>query len=211
MTWIYYLVRLPIGLLYKTLFLSWGGEGKKYLPRGGAILASNHGSSADPILVSCYHHKPVRYLAKEELFSNRFKRFILNGTASIPLKRGSSDRIAFESALAHLEKGHWVGMFPEGTRNNGRSLRRPHTGVIRLALIAKVPIIPIGISGSHRAWPKGSRFPRPFSKIRVKFGKPWKVPEHPEGGDYTYEELRGLADILLYDKIEPLIDKELGL
>jgi 1-acyl-sn-glycerol-3-phosphate acyltransferase len=74
--------------------------------------------------------------------------------------------------------------------------------------MADVPIIPVGISGGTRAWPKG-RGPKAFEKVRVKIGKPWYVPKPEEEREYTYEELKELSRYLLFDLIEPLWNKSM--
>ncbi len=206
MPYLYIIARIIVCPIFLTFMRAWRPIGKENLPKGGMIMAANHTSAADGILLNSQMFRPVRFLAKEELFSSPFKRFIMNGVAQVPLKRGSSDRIAFSKAIEHLHKGHIVGIFPEGTRNDGKSLKKPHTGVVRLALLADVPIIPVGISGSLKAWPKGRLFPKFGKKVILRYGKPWKVPK-PEGKmDYTYEELRSLSEHLMDERIRPLID-----
>jgi len=130
----------------------------------------------------------------------------MKGVGTIPIKRGAHDTEAFKHAVKALNNGAYVGIFPEGTRGNGIELLQPHTGVIRLALLADVPIIPVGLSGAKKSWPKGRYLPRFGKKIWVKIGDPWYVPKPPEGQEYSYEDLKILAEELMFDRIKPLID-----
>jgi 1-acyl-sn-glycerol-3-phosphate acyltransferase len=189
-----------------TIFRSWRKEGNRDLPSGGLIFAANHNSNAEGPLLNTIRFKPVRFLGKQELFDKPLHGFIQKGLGTIPIKRGKSDNIAMEKAVLALKKGKWIGIFPEGTRGDGRTLGDAHTGVIRLALMADVPIIPVGISGGTKAWPKGRR-PRLFKKVHVKIGEPWKVPQPSSGGQYSYDALKELAGELLYERIGELWDR----
>ena len=208
MSFLFYILRPTLTLYYKTVMMAWRPDGLDNIPKKGAILAANHTSSADGVLMNSYLWKPVRFLAKEELFSNPIKNFVMKGVGQIPIKRGGSDREAFQEAIHFLNRGSYIGIFPEGTRGDGKKFRDPHTGAIRLALISGAPIVPVGISGGLKAWPKGSFHPRFFKKVRVRFGKPWKVKEKEDGTDYSYEELKELSRSLLFDRIRPLLDDE---
>lgn len=206
MAWLFYIVWPFVSSFFKTIFLSWRKKGLKKLPEGGLIFAANHNSNAEGALLNTIRYRPVRFLGKEELFKKPIHGFIQRGLGTIPLKRGKSDKAAMEKAVNALKNGKWIGIFPEGTRGDGRELGEAHTGVIRLALMADVPIVPVGISGGTRAWPKGKK-PRLFKKVHVLIGDPWKVPPPPEGREYTYDELKRLAEELLYDRIGTLWDR----
>ena len=206
MVYLFVLARILVSPIFLTFMRSWKPIGKKNIPKGGLIMAANHTSSADGVLLNSHMYRPVRFLAKEELFSTPFKKFIMIGVAQVPLKRGATDRIAFSRAIEHLHKGHIVGIFPEGTRGDGKTLRKPHTGVIRLALLANVPIVPVGISGGLRSWPKGRFFPKFGKKVTVRYGKPWHIPKPDGEREYSYEELRELSEILMNEKIKPLVE-----
>ncbi len=207
MTWLYHIVTPPLICYFKTMFRAWKRpESLGALPEGGIIFASNHCSNAEGPMMAAYLDRPVRFLAKQELYEKAHSRFFFKGIGSIPVKRGRSDLKALENAVAALKKGHYIGIFPEGTRGDGRSLLEPHTGVIRLALFSGAPIVPMGISGGHLAWPKGRLFPRYGVKVTVRFGEPWHVPEPPAGREYSYDELKKLARELLFERIASLMD-----
>ncbi len=181
-------------------------EGKENIVEGGVIFAANHVSNAEGVLLNSIRYRPIRFLGKEELFKTPIGRIINGGLGTIPIKRGKSDNEALIKAVDALKEGKRIGIFPEGTRGNGKELGKPHTGVIRLALMADVPIIPVGISGGSRAWPRG-KSPKLFRKVYVRIGEPWYVPKPAGGREFSYEELRELSEYLLYQLIEPLWDK----
>ncbi|MGA1872753.1 MAG: lysophospholipid acyltransferase family protein [Thermoplasmatota archaeon] len=206
MTWFFYL-GWPIGYpFFRLTFRLWKIEGRERIPKGGKIYAVNHCSNAEGPILNLLHLKPVKFLGKSELFRYPHQKLVMKGLGTIPIKRGKSDKAALENAVKALKKGDYIGIFPEGTRGDGRTLNPPHTGVIRLALLADVPIIPVGISGAKRAWPKGRILPRFGRKVWVKIGYPWYVPKPPPGNEYSYEELKELANELMYERIGPLID-----
>jgi 1-acyl-sn-glycerol-3-phosphate acyltransferase len=206
MAWLYYIVWPFVASYFKTIFRCWRVEGRKNLPKEGAIFAANHVSNAEGPILNALRYRPVRFLGKSELFQKSLNGFIMRGVGTIPIIRGGSDIEAFSFAVSALKKGKWIGIFPEGTRGNGRELQEPHTGVIRLALLADVPIIPVGFSGGTKAWPKGSG-PKPFNKVYVKIGEPWRVPKPSDGREFTYEELKELARYLMFELIGPLWDR----
>ncbi|HHD15352.1 MAG TPA: 1-acyl-sn-glycerol-3-phosphate acyltransferase [Euryarchaeota archaeon] len=208
MSWLYYLAWPIVAPIFKTMFLCWKVEGKENMVKKGAIFAANHVSNAEGPILNALRYRPVRFLGKEELFHKPFSRIILKGVGTIPIKRGKSDKIAFEKALLALKRGNWIGIFPEGTRGNGRELGDPHTGAIRLAMLADVPIVPVGFSGGTKAWPKGG-WPKPFRKVNVRIGPPWKVPRPEDGREPTYAELKELARYLMFELIQPLVDFDL--
>lgn len=208
MAWLFYIVHPFVATFFKTIFRAWRIEGRKNIQKEGAIYASNHNSNAEGILLNSIRYRPIRFLGKAELFSNPFKNLIMSGLGTIPVQRGKSDKIAFKTAVEALQNGKSIGIFPEGTRGNGHELLKPHTGVIRLAVLSGVPVVPVGISGGTRAWPKG-KMPRFFKKVKVKIGEPWQVPVPSDGRDFTYEELKELAEYLMYELIDPLLERSM--
>ncbi|MBN1389937.1 MAG: 1-acyl-sn-glycerol-3-phosphate acyltransferase [Candidatus Thermoplasmatota archaeon] len=208
MAWLYYIVYPAVSFYFRMAFRIWKIPGREKIPKGGKIYAANHCSNAEgPILNLIHYMRPVRFLGKSELFENPVKNVIMRGVGTIPLKRGGSDSAALENAVKALKKGQFIGIFPEGTRGNGKDLRSPHTGVIRLALMADVPIVPVGISGAIRSWPRNRIIPKFGKKVWLTIGEPWYVPKPPPGHEYTYEELKGLANELMYERIGRLIDR----
>jgi len=118
------------------------------IPEGGVILACNHISDLDPPVLAAASTRPVYFLAKKELFQNRLVGAILRGFKAYPLDRSKGDLAAIKRALGLLKEEKVLGIFPEGTRVKGAQLGKPHNGAAFLAVQAKVPIVPVAISGT---------------------------------------------------------------
>jgi 1-acyl-sn-glycerol-3-phosphate acyltransferase len=125
--------------------------GREHIPSGGVILAANHRSFLDPFAIGCCNPRPVYFVAKRELFKNPVIGWFLNCMGAFPVRRGESDEESVETALALLERGQAVVIFPEGTRIRSGSLAKPKRGVGRLALQSGAPVVPIAITGSEHA------------------------------------------------------------
>ena len=148
-------------------------HGLKNIPsRGGFILASNHLSNLDPMLLGIASGRRLNYLAKESLFKNWFFSFFLYQVGAFPIKRGSSDVGAIKEALKRLKRGGGMVIFPEGTRRktkDGTKSVQPGIGLV--AAKSGVPVIPAFILNSEKVMPTGSKFIKP-ARITVSFGKP---------------------------------------
>src|SRR3954464_2684374 len=125
--------------------------GREHIPSGGVILAANHRSFLDPFVIGCCLPRPIYFVAKRELFKNPILGWFLNCMGAFPVKRGESDEESVATALALLEGGQAVVIFPEGTRISAGSLAQPKRGVGRLALQSGAPVVPIAITGSEHA------------------------------------------------------------
>jgi len=147
--------------------------GREHLPSGGLILAANHRSFLDPFLIGCCVRRPIYFVAKRELFANRLQGWFLNCLGAFPVRRGESDEESVDTALALLERGEAVVIFPEGTRIRHGSVDRPKRGVGRLALESGAPVVPVAVTGSEHAR-RGWVF-RPV-KVKVRCGRPLTFP-----------------------------------
>jgi 1-acyl-sn-glycerol-3-phosphate acyltransferase len=146
-------------------------SGRQYLPKGkGFILVSNHVSNLDPIVLGVACPRNVYFMAKEELFSNRFFGWVLRHVHAFPLKRKGADLSAIRTAIKKVNSGGVILIFPEGTRSTDGKLGPGHEGVGFLADKLNAPVIPAFIKGTEIALPKGSSSIRP-AKISVRFGK----------------------------------------
>jgi 1-acyl-sn-glycerol-3-phosphate acyltransferase len=186
---------LPARLLFATRRI-----GHKRLPKKGAvILASNHVSNIDPVLVVLSMRRPIFHLAKHTLFKNWFTRGFfeyLGGQISVDRDRGGNEA-AFEAGKAVLARGLALGIYPEGVRSYDGLLTAGRTGVARLALLTGSPIYPVAIDGTFRVWPRGQRFPRLFRRTRVIVGDPIPV-ERDEQAAGDPRRLRELTDRVMY-------------
>jgi 1-acyl-sn-glycerol-3-phosphate acyltransferase len=111
-------------------------EGKDNVPsQGGVILAANHLSMLDPIVVGCAIDRPVRFMAKRELFDNPLLRMLARSLGAFPVRRGKDDKDAFRRALEVLRNDEVLGIFPEGTRSLDGRLQRAYSGAAVLATL----------------------------------------------------------------------------
>jgi putative phosphoserine phosphatase/1-acylglycerol-3-phosphate O-acyltransferase len=142
--------------------------GTDSVPRaGGVILAANHRSYFDAValaLVARDLDRPVRFLAKQELFSVGVAGWVLRAIGGIPVDRASRSRAPLDAAEASLRAGEVVVILPEGTIPRGEAARDPvlhgRTGVARLAAATGAPVVPVGLWGTERVWPREARFPQ---------------------------------------------------
>jgi 1-acyl-sn-glycerol-3-phosphate acyltransferase len=151
---------------------------------GGVILAGNHESYVDPVLIAMGPWRHVHFMAKAELWDNPFLPPIIERMDSFPVKRGSADRGAIAEATRLLDSGEAVGIFPQGSRHHAagaEGLREGAGGAALIAMRAGVPVVPVGIYGSDRIRPSGSRFPH-FPRITVVYGDAIDPASIPEGG-----------------------------
>lgn len=172
-------------------------RGRENIPEGGALLAGNHVSYLDPILMWCVSPRPVHFMAKRELWDSTFVAWALPRLWGFPVNRGEPDRTAITTATDLLVSGELVGVFPEGGRaeDGGEELRRAQGGAAFIALRANVPIVPVAFVGTERAWPKGARLPR-FVRAYISIGKPvFPSAVLPEGG--RKERVTALTALLM--------------
>lgn len=153
----------------KALFMFSGlrVEGVDNIPRKGAvILAANHVSFWDPILIGVAAKRPIHYIAKAELFNNKILGTLCNNLNAFPVKRGSPDRKAIRHALNLLEEGKVLGVFPEGTRNRTDQEIKAASGIALFAIKSGAPVVPIACQGTKRFLPWIG--PKPFV---IRIGK----------------------------------------
>lgn len=133
-------------------------EGGENLPAsGGVIVATNHLTDIDILPVQMALTRPIFYMDKAELFQGSLAHALLRALGAFPLYRGGRDQWALQHAQYLLRAGQVVGMFPEGTRSQGRGLKVARSDAARVALAINCPILPVAIDGSPLLFKK---FPR---------------------------------------------------
>ena len=144
------------------------------LPAEGAILyVANHQSFYDPPAVGCEVWKrPPAFLARRTLFDNRFFGALIRFLNSIPLDQSGRGASAFRAALAELEAGRGVLIFPEGARTRDGTMKRFSPGLMLLVRRAKPWVVPVGIDGAYDAYPMGASRPRLGVPITTRIGEP---------------------------------------
>ncbi|MDP2183217.1 MAG: lysophospholipid acyltransferase family protein [Actinomycetota bacterium] len=154
--------------------------GRENLPDGGAVLAGNHISYGDPVLLWCAMRRPLHFMAKSELWSNPLLAWATPRVWAFPVRRGRSDREAISNATELLTRGELVGIFPEGTRNTSGDAT-VQGGAAFIAMRAGVPIVPVGIAGTDAIRPRGTRMIR-FPRVTMSLGQPVSAEEFAEAG-----------------------------
>ncbi len=181
------LVYMLVRLVLVPFFLIWfrlERQGREHARAdGGLIVASNHRSFLDPFVIGALlpWRRQIQFVAKVELFENRWQAWILNRLGAFPIRRGQSDEAAIDTARLAVQRGGTVVIFPEGTRIRQGSLGRPKRGVGRLALESGVPVLPVAVIGSEqvrRGWRVRPR------KVRLRAGSLQTFPqtERPSPG-----------------------------
>ena len=158
------LLYLPFKILYPTKVI-----GKKNLPKGSCIIASNHTSNLDAVVFALNTWEKKYYLAKKELFKNKFMTFFLKRFGAIKIDRQTSDVSAIENSLKVLKNGKKLVIFPEGTRvnNENMELGQVKQGVSMFAIKAKTQIVPMFLLSR----------PKMFKRNKIFIGKPFSLDE----------------------------------
>jgi len=146
--------------------------GRENIPRrGGFIIASNHSSYFDPILLGVSSPRLLYYLGKGSLFTGRVRRWLFRNLKVIPIRRDTQSPNALKKAIRILREGEPLVIFPEGTRASAQALKEGKRGIGFLVSKTNVPVIPAYIKGSGVALPKGQKRPK-RCPITVFIGKP---------------------------------------
>lgn len=131
--------------VYK-LFYNFHIEGAENIPQDRAlVMASNHRSYADPVILTMPMKKPVTYMAKEELFKNKLFGWFITKLGAFPVKRGTGDMQVIDDAVAILNSGRHLVIFPEGTRSKDGKVGKGKTGVAMIAAKSGADVLPCGI------------------------------------------------------------------
>jgi glycerol-3-phosphate dehydrogenase (NAD(P)+) len=170
---VYWLVRAVFQPFFH-LYFRLSRTGREHIPAHGAvIIASNHRSFLDPFVIGTMARRPMYYVAKREMFTRRWRSWVLSALGAFPVQRGTGDAAMIETAKAILERGDILLMFPEGTRTRPGPLGKPKRGAARLALETGAPVVPVAVIGTE-AVRRGWRI-RPH-KVRIRAGLPLRFP-----------------------------------
>ena len=165
---------LSRGFVYFCLLLKYRMRvtGREFVPAtGGAVIAANHCSYLDPPVVGgCNNRRIVHFMARDTLLSNPVAKWFFPRVGVIPLDRTKGDLGALRKAIAALKEGKVIGLFPEGTRSPDGKMRDAKGGIGFLIAKGDVPVVPLYISGTFEAFPKGAKKMKP-SRIVAKLGK----------------------------------------
>lgn len=186
-------------------------EGSEHvLATGGVLIAANHLSHADSIALGlAVRNRAVSFLGDERLAATPVIGRHLASFGMVALKRGTADVEALDHLVALLRAGHAVVVYPEGSRSRTGEVHRPRSGVARVAAIAGVPVVPVGLSGTQHLWPVDARPRLAGGRVTVRFG-PQSSPASNAGRDRRifserlHEELVALSRAPRADRFAPV-------
>jgi 1-acyl-sn-glycerol-3-phosphate acyltransferase len=204
----YWVVKAILAPFLHLGFRPWA-EGIENVPRQGpAILAGNHLSFADHFFGALPLPRKVISLGKSDYFTGRgikglLSRAFFSGVGTVPIDRsgGKASEAALRTGLRVLSEGHVLGIYPEGTRSPDGRLYKGKTGVARLALTSRTPVIPWAMVDTFEMMPPGRALPKLGIRPGVRFGKPLDFSRY-----YGMEEdrlvLRAVTDEIMYALME---------
>ncbi|GAT64929.1 1-acyl-sn-glycerol-3-phosphate acyltransferase [Planomonospora sphaerica] len=204
----YWVVKAILAPLLRLIFRPWE-EGVENVPKEGpVILAGNHLSFADHFFGALFLPRKVISLGKAEYFTGRglkgmLSRAFFSGVGTVPIDRsgGKASEAAIRTGLRVLSEGNVLGIYPEGTRSHDGRLYKGKTGVARLALESRAPVIPWAMVSTFEMMPPGRPLPRLGIRPGVRFGKPLDFSRY-----YGMEEdrlvLRAVTDEIMYALME---------
>ncbi|TDC73298.1 lysophospholipid acyltransferase family protein [Actinomadura sp. 7K507] len=203
MLWFWILLRI---VLSPIMYVLWRprNRGRKNVPRRGpALLVSNHLSFADHFFGPLPLKRPIFFIGKGEYFTGKgikglVTKAFMTGVGVVPVDRtgGSSAEAALQTGLRILAEGKLLGIYPEGTRAPDNRLYRGKTGVARLALKSRVPVIPVAMVDTFELMPPGKRLPRLGVRPGVRFGEPMDFSRY-YGREDDKEVLREITDEIM--------------
>ncbi len=193
-----------IGPWLRLLWRPWV-EGLNNIPtEGPAIIASNHLSFSDSFFLPLVSGRHITFLAKSEYFTGKGLKGLLikgffSGLGQVPVDRsgGRASEMAILTSMSVLEEGKLLGIYPEGTRSIDGRLYRGKTGVARVALEARVPVIPVAMIGGFEIQPPGTVRPS-LRRIGIRIGKPMDFSRY-EGLESDRFVLRSVTDEIMYE------------
>lgn len=197
------LKRVLLGPILLVVYRPWV-EGAENVPATGpAIIAGNHLTVVDSLFMPLVVERKVVFLAKSDYFTERgvkgwLKRIFFGGTGNVPIDRsgGKASEAALRTGLKILERGDLLGIYPEGTRSPDGRLYRGRTGVARMALEARAPVVPVAMIGTFEMQPPGRIIPK-VRRPGVRFGKPLDFSRY-YGMESDRYVLRAVTDEIMY-------------
>lgn len=200
----FFLKTFILGPLLRVLFRPWVRGAENIPTSGAAILASNHLSFSDSIFLPLMVRRPVVFLAKSEYFTGKglkgaLSRWFFTSTGQIPIDRsgGKASEASLNTGLQVLADQSLLGIYPEGTRSPDGRLYRGRTGIARMVLEAKVPVIPVAMIDTEKVQAIGQKLPR-ILRVGIIIGKPLDFSRF-DGMEGDRIVLRAVTDEIVYE------------
>lgn len=200
----FFLKTFVLGPLLRVLFRPWVRGIDNIPANGAAILASNHLSFSDSIFLPLMLRRPVTFLAKSEYFTGKglkgaLVRWFFKSTGQLPIDRsgGKASEASLNTGLQVLSEGNLLGIYPEGTRSPDGRLYRGRTGIARMVLEAKVPVIPVAMIDTEKVQAIGQKLPK-IRRVGVVIGTPLDFSRF-EGMEGDRIVLRAVTDEIVYE------------
>ncbi len=184
------IIKLIARPLFRVLFSVEHHSVENVPEEGAVIIAGNHPSYLDPLLVGLPIKRTIRFMAWDALFKVPLLGQIFRAVGAFPVDiRKGRGEAAYLEALRVLESGEALGVFPEGRRSDQAAMGDLRAGVARLAIETGAPIVPVTIGGAMRAWPKWKLLPRP-AKIVVSYHEPIRLSEEERAANRDNREFQ---------------------
>ncbi len=203
-SWTFYRVIRAIVVGFCRTYWKVTYEGLENVPKDGPfILAPSHRAYQDTPMVAPVTPRHLRYMAGAGIFKYKLSAMFFQAMGTFPVHRGKVDRETLRTCQELLSNGEAVVIFPEGTRKRGPEIKDLFEGVAYVASRTGAPIVPIGIGGGERGWPKGKKLPRP-GRIHVLVGEPLYCEQ--SGARVSRAEVRELNE-RLHAALQDLFDR----
>lgn len=171
-------------------------DGKNIPKEGGFLLAANHFSFVDPLILGAFLRRRLWFIMAEDQFEKPIVHAFSRLMDVIPVKAGAAFKLApIRKALKLLKQDHAVAIFPEGQRSSTGRLLPPQPGLGVLATRGNVPVIPVAIAGTREVYPVGRRFPRP-GRVTLYVGEPLEDLAGLDPEEIGQRAMAAIADLL---------------
>ena len=183
-------------------------EGQENIPpEGPCLIVANHVSFLDPFVICIHVPRIIHYITYAFFHFHPLFHWFCKRVYCIPIKKEGNDISSLKRALRLLKQGEIVGIFPEGARSETGKLSEAAPGVAMIALKAGVPILPVGLKGTYKSFPKGATLPKP-TPVTLSFGKPFFLKDHLSVHGRKNGELQQEATNLIMSNIAKLCGQE---
>jgi 1-acyl-sn-glycerol-3-phosphate acyltransferase len=184
------------------------------VPKSGPlIVASNHISNADGVLIGGWLTpalgRRIHWLGKREMVEWPVLGKLVEAGSIHPVDRGTADLEAFRLARRILDEGHVLMVFPEGTRSPTGALQEAKDGLAILALRTGATILPVGVAGTDRFWPRGS-YPHPGGRIALRVGEAFTLPAEISGATDRRVAKAAATELIMHRIAELLPERHRG-